>query len=171
MSESREEYINFIVQELLTHPKGIRGKSDIIGKFRKKFEKEKSTFNDAWAIAKKRYIENTEKQTTKLTDKAQKEISERSILTKIQALEILSEIAQGKDISSNDNTKENTNESKPQDRIKAIDQIAKIEGWNAPQKTDLTTNGKELNTTIIVHDNKMAKKLKEIEKQNLNEMK
>lgn len=135
ISESKEEYINFILQELITHPKGIKGKLEIVGKFRNKFGKEKSTFNDAWSYAKIRYIDNSIQQTNKLSTKSQTEVSKRNIISKVEALEILSGIAQNpKESGKQDQT------TKTADKIKAIETMAKIEGWNAPKQIEDVTN-------------------------------
>jgi hypothetical protein len=60
---------------------------------------------------------------------------ESSILSKEQALQILSDLAMTAERDS--------------DKVNALKTMADFEGWKAPIKSDLTTNGKEIQGTII----------------------
>jgi hypothetical protein len=99
------------------------------------------TFNIDWKKANATHSEYRESIKNKIIDASAKEeikVIKRNILTKHDALEILTEIAQGK-VKKVEGT---LIIPSPSDRKGAIESIAKIEGWNAPTKseTDVTIN-------------------------------
>jgi hypothetical protein len=136
----QEEYKNWIVQELIAHPQGLKGKSEIIGKFKEKFGRSHSVFNDAYVGAKEEYIEHTKKTKDTFVDKTEKESVKRNIMDVMEAKEILSKMGRGMGRSINNQL------FYPSDteRIRAIDILAKINGWNAVIKTDITSNNESI---------------------------
>jgi hypothetical protein len=129
----QEEYKNWIVQELIAHPQGLKGKSEIIGKFKEKFGRSHSVFNDAYVGAKEEYIEHTKKAKDTFVAKTEQEAVKRDIMDVMEAKEILSKIGRGMGRSMNGQV------FYPSDneRRGAIDLLSKINGWNAPQKQDV----------------------------------
>ena len=81
---------------------------------------------------KEKYILNIDEE---------KEAFKSNILTKLQRLEIASNIAQGKARKVNDQIIIPTDG----DRIRALDYLAKIEGDYAPNKTDINVSSTEIN--------------------------
>ena len=166
-----EAYIEFILNEL---GKGNVSFTKVFELNRTKFNLARPTFSKYWKLANEAYTEQRRAvKSAKLKQTIEEEIKAvtKQILTKNEALEIITNIAKGNARRVKIGDKEQVLIPTENERLKAIEIGAKIEGWNAPQKTDLTTNGKELTTNIIVHDNEMAKRLKEMEEQSLNEMK
>jgi hypothetical protein len=68
------------------------------------------------------------------------------ILSKQEGLQILSEIARGEKKVVDGNIIVPS----PTDRRGAVIDLAKIEGWMAPTKTDVTTNGDNINNVYVV---------------------
>jgi hypothetical protein len=96
------------------------------------------TFNIDWKKANATHSEYRESIKNKIIDASAKEeikAVKRNILSKHDALEILTEIAQGK-VKKVEGT---LIIPSPSDRKGAIESIAKIEGWNAPNKLDIST--------------------------------
>ncbi len=101
---------------------------DCCAEFSLKFAKTKRTFDKDWKTATKKFKEYQkiiEQEKLKASIEAEKEAVKKDILTKQDAMEVLTEIAKS---TTNSNT----------DRIKAISELAKYNGWHAPTKQETT---------------------------------
>jgi hypothetical protein len=133
--QNKKTYTDFIISEL---NKGNVKYNDVCLLFCTKFDLTKQSFNKYWKIANTEHTEQREAiNNAKLEESIslEKEAVKRNILSKHDALEILSEIAQGK-VKKVEGT---LIIPSPSDRKGAIESIAKIEGWNAPNKLDIST--------------------------------
>jgi hypothetical protein len=106
------------------------------------------TFNIDWKKANATHSEYRESIKNKIIDASAKEeieVIKRNILSKHDALEILTEIAQGK-VKKVEGT---LIIPSPSDRKGAIESIAKIEGWNAPTKSE--TELSAINKKVVIN--------------------
>jgi hypothetical protein len=106
------------------------------------------TFNIDWKKANATHSEYRESIKNKIIDASAKEeikVIKRNILSKHDALEILTEIAQGK-VKKIEGT---LIIPSPSDRKGAIESIAKIEGWNAPTKSE--TELSAINKKVVIN--------------------
>lgn len=129
-------YIDFIVNELRN---GNVSFEKVFKLNLTKFNLTRPTFSKYWKMANERHsIERTEIERQKLSKTIQEEIKAvtKQILTKNEALEIITNIAKGNARRIKVDGKEQVLIPTEQERLKAIDIAAKIEGWNAPQKTE-----------------------------------
>jgi hypothetical protein len=129
--QNKKTYTDFIITEL---NKGNVKYNDVCLLFCTKFDLTKQTFNKFWKLANEEYKEQRQTiETEKLitTIEIEKQAVESNILTKNEALEILSEIA-----------KDKRNESSANERRGAIETISKIQGWNAPTEQTINLNDK-----------------------------
>jgi len=136
-----ELYISFICDEF---KKGNITYKDVHLVFLSKFKCTEPTFVKYWKKAQKRHLEylnKINKEKDILSIDAEKEAFKSNILTKLQRLEIASNIAQGKARKVNDQIIIPTDG----DRIRALDYLAKIEGDYAPNKTDIKVSSTEIN--------------------------
>jgi hypothetical protein len=135
--QNKKTYTDFIISEL---NKGNVKYNDVCSIFLRKFALSRQTFDKYWKQANTIYSEqretiNNAKLSTSI--ELEKEAVKRNILSKHDALEILTEIAQGK-VKKVEGT---LIIPSPSDRKGAIESIAKIEGWNAPTKSEnINTN-------------------------------
>ena len=134
MKPNKQAYIDFIVSEL---NKGNVQYKDVMLVFVSKFELTEQTFVRYWKKANESHkqqrelINNAKIDTTIATEK---EAVKKAILSKHEALEILTEIAVGKPKKVEGQiVMPSANE-----RRGAIETMAKIEGWEAPKKTENT---------------------------------
>jgi hypothetical protein len=133
--QNKKTYTDFIISEL---NKGNVKYNDVCLLFCTKFDLTKQSFNKYWKQANTIHSEQRETiNNAKLEESIaqEKEAVKRNILSKHDALEILTEIAQGK-VKKVEGT---LIIPSPSDRKGAIESIAKIEGWNAPNKLDIST--------------------------------
>jgi hypothetical protein len=110
----------------------------MFAKYSQEFAKSNKTFDKDWLKANtelKEYQQIINNAKLEESISLEKEAVKRNILSKHDALEILSEIAQGK-VKKVEGT---LIIPSPSDRKGAIESIAKIEGWNAPNKLDIST--------------------------------
>ncbi|MDR2929077.1 MAG: hypothetical protein LBV41_12895 [Cytophagaceae bacterium] len=101
--------------------------SDVVSYFVKKCQKNDRTVNRYIKKAKeynKSRILRQEKVKNDILIKQAKESAKSVILSRNEALEILSDIASGK-------------KRKDSDRTRAIQQLAKMEGWDAPEQHEI----------------------------------
>ncbi len=135
--QNKKTYTDFIISEL---NKGNVQYKDVCSLFCGKFRLSERSFDKYWKIANTEHTEQREAiNNAKLntTIEIEKEAVKRNILSKHDALEILTEIAQGK-VKKVEGT---LIIPSPSDRKGAIESIAKIEGWNAPTKSEnINTN-------------------------------
>lgn len=107
--------------------------SESLDYFVQKWATPRSTFVNYWNEAQEIHSERRERiENEKMiaTIEAEKEAVNRNILSKLDALEILTEIATNQIISD----KGNTNDA---DRINAIKTINQMQGYNAPKESKL----------------------------------
>jgi hypothetical protein len=137
---SKEIYIDFIVSQL---EKGIISYTNVFEVFLSKFKVSEPTFAKYWKLANEAYKERRSLiNEAKLNETIQieKEAVKSDILSKEEAMAILTEIAKGgaKDVG------DKTIIPNPADRKSAIEVLAKLNGWEAPKKTE------NINTTIEI---------------------
>lgn len=104
--------------------------------YKQKYDFSETTFVSDWKKANKelemwqnKVISEVQKQEIQIEVEARKE----NVLTKIEALAVLSQIARGEPI------KRGSEKYYPtfRDQINAVTQLAKIEGWEAPTKQEV----------------------------------
>ncbi len=132
--KSRQQWI---LDELKINP--AIGFSETFSKYLVKFSKSEVTFSKDWNKVNtefQEYQESIKKAKLEQSIETEKEAVKRNILSKHDAMEILSEIAQGKE-------KEVAGKKVAPsyaDRRNAIETLSKIEGWNAPTKQETDIN-------------------------------
>ena len=126
---NKDTCIELILSEM---DKGT-SKNIVLAKFGKKWRYPEDTFDKHWLEAKELYLERR-KEINDAKMEAIKEMEveavKRNILSKLDALEILTEIATNQIISD----KGISNDS---DRINAIKTINQMQGYNAPKESKL----------------------------------
>jgi len=134
MKPNKQPYIDFIID---CFGKGIVERGEVLAKFGKVWQTPPRTFDRYFQKAKEQHSRQRETiNNAKLntTIELEKEAVKKAILTKHQALEILTEIAQGK-------AKKVEGQiimPSPNERKGAIETMMKMEGWTAPIKTENT---------------------------------
>jgi hypothetical protein len=130
MKPNKQQYIDFILNELNS---GNIQYKDVLLVFVSKFELTEQTFVRYWKKANEAYLEQRETiNNAKLNEtiELEKEAVKKAILSKHEALEILSEIAKGKHKKVEGHLVIVTaNEQK-----NAIETMAKLQGWNEATK-------------------------------------
>jgi hypothetical protein len=144
---SKDIYVEFILGLL---EKGIIERKEIVSKFCKNFQTSERTADTYLKIANEVYQERRSLiNEAKLNETIQieKEAVKSDILSKEEAMAILTEIAKGgaKDVG------DKTIIPNPADRKSAIEVLAKLNGWEAPKKTETTITTE---TDIIIKGNK-----------------
>jgi len=102
---------------------------EMFAKYSQKFSISRRTFDKDWNkanIAFNEYREVIEKAKLEQSIETEKEAVKRNILSKLDAMEILSNMAYSAE--------------KDADRRNAIETLAKFEGWNAPTKQETDIN-------------------------------
>lgn len=133
----QEVYIEFIINELRS---GNVSFNSVYELNRTKYNLHRPTFSKYWKLANERYWEEykeVKKMKFKESLKNAKSETKKQIITKEQALEILSEIAQGTERRIRTDAGEEVIFPSASEQIRAIDQMSKIEGWIAPQKINM----------------------------------
>lgn len=117
--------------------------SDCWAKYMLEWGNSKSTFDSDWKKANAEFEKYKADVQEKIIEKtAQIEVDERierGIISKVDALKILSDFAK-------------SDEETTKDRISAIKEMSDMEGWKAPSKIDLTADIKPLEFVIITKD-------------------
>jgi hypothetical protein len=144
---SKDIYVEFILGLL---EKGIIERKEIVSKFCKNFQTSERTADTYLKMANEVYKERRSLiNEAKLNETIQieKEAVKSDILSKEEAMVILTEIAKGgaKDVG------DKTIIPNPADRKSAIEVLAKLNGWEAPKKTETTITTE---TDIIIKGNK-----------------
>jgi hypothetical protein len=134
---------------------------DILAKFGKKWRISTRTFDRIYKDAKahkKTRLQKQEQIKDRVLTEQTKEVAGKDILSRMEALEILAKIAKGnarklpvRTILDGERTKAVEWEMQyPSDgeRTKAVSQLAKMEGWETPQKIDL-----DIQQPIIIQKN------------------
>lgn len=136
----------WILEELKKSP--LLSFAEMWRKYGRKWQKSERTFARDWELAQKQ-LKNYQKTINDkvIEETTQTEIEERKkgVLNKIQALEILSKISKGEAVKVDGKIILPTYK----DRISAITQLSKMEGWDAPTKHDHTTQGEKMNNTPL----------------------
>lgn len=133
---NKQTYIDFILNEL---NKGNVQYKDVYLAFLSNFKCTEPTFVKYWKIANETYKEQRKAINEAKTEESirlEKEAVKRDILSKHDAMEILTEIAKGKPKKIEGQIVMPTFA----DRRNAIDSLAKLEGWNAPTKQETDIN-------------------------------
>jgi hypothetical protein len=132
--QNKKTYTDFIITEL---NKGNVKYNDVCSAFCSKFQLSERSFNKYWKIANTEHTEQRETiNNAKLEQSiaSEKEAVKKAILNKHEAMEILTEIAIGKPKKVEGTIVMPT----ASERRGAIETMAKIEGWNAPTKSENT---------------------------------
>ena len=147
MKPNKQAYIDFIVSEL---NKGNVQYKDVMLAFVSKFELTEQTFVRYWKKANEAYLEQREAINNAKMEQSiesEKEAVKKAILSKHEALELLSEIAKGKHKKVEGHLVIIT----ANEQRSAIETMAKLNGWEAPKKTETTITTE---TDIIIKGNK-----------------
>jgi hypothetical protein len=144
---SKDIYVESILGLL---EKGIIERKEIVSKFCKNFQTSERTADTYLKMANEVYKERRSLiNEAKLNETIQieKEAVKSDILSKEEAMAILTEIAKGgaKDVG------DKTIIPNPAERKSAIEVLAKLNGWEAPKKTETTITTE---TDIIIKGNK-----------------
>jgi hypothetical protein len=134
MKPNKQQYIDFILNELNS---GNVQYKDVLLVFVSKFELSEQTFVRYWKIANESYYEQRQTiNNAKLSEtiELEKEALKKQILSKEEALKILSDIAQGKAKK----VEGHLVVPSPNEQRGAIETMAKLSGWEAPKKTENT---------------------------------
>lgn len=134
-------YIDFIVNELRSGNVSFNKVFKLI-QTDSNLKCVRSTFSNYWKKAKKKHIQDRteiEKQKMNKTIQEEKKTIPKQILTKYEALEIISNIAKGNARRIKVDGKEQVLIPTENERLRAIEIGAKIEGWNAPVKSEDVT--------------------------------
>ena len=130
MKPNKQQYIDFILNELNS---GNVQYKDVVGVFCGKFGLTENSFIKYWKLANEAYLEQREAINNAKMEQSiesEKEAVKKAILSKHEALEILSEIAKGKHKKVEGHLVIVTaNEQK-----NAIETMAKLQGWNEATK-------------------------------------
>jgi len=119
--------------------------SVFVGKFRKTSRTIENYIKQAKEYNKSR-LDRTEKIKANTEDEEIKKAAKSNILSRSKSLEILSKIAEGSARKIGDELEIPTDG----DRIRAIQQLAKMEGWEAPEKKEIT--GKDGTNLIPINE-------------------
>ena len=126
-----------IADYILANP--LAKRRDIMARFGKKWQTPERTLDRIWKEAKECSKSTTQKEQKAKEDvfvEEAKKTAKSNILSRNEALQILSKIAR-------DKTK------KENDRINCIDKLAKIEGWEKPAKVAQTdSEGNDIENII-----------------------
>lgn len=137
----KEKYIEFIISELRKGNVSFNNVFKLI-QTDSNLKCVRSTFSNYWKIANETYKNELDKanliKEKEYLESAKKQ-AKKGILTKEEVLEILSNIALGKERNHETDSGKETIIPSDSERVRAIDQMAKIEGWNAPIKSEDVT--------------------------------
>lgn len=136
MKPNKETYQSFILSEL---ERGTERKQ-VLAKFVKKWAVSSRTFDRQWKIAQSRHLENQQARQRALAEVYTQTDIERlnkAILTKDEALEILTKTAKG------DERKVGKRIIAPSysEITAAIKTMSELQGWNAPEEKDVKISG------------------------------
>jgi hypothetical protein len=144
--QNKKTYTDFIISEL---NKGNVKYNDVCSVFLRKFALSRQTFDKYWKQANTIHSEQRETINNAKLEQSiatEKEAVKKAILNKHDALEILTEIAIGKPKKVEGTIVMPT----ASERRGAIETMAKIEGWNAPTKSENTNNNYNQDITIEI---------------------
>ena len=132
----------WILEELKKSP--LLSYGEMWGKYEVKWGKGKTTFDKDWKQAQKQLQEwqnSINAEVAKQVVSAEVEERKKDLFAKMDALKILADIARGKEMRV-DGEKFIPSY---RERISAIAQLSKMEGWDAPVKQEVTgKDGKDL---------------------------
>lgn len=132
----------WILEELKKSP--LLSYGEMWGKYEVKWGKGKTTFDKDWKQAQKQLQEwqnSINAEVAKQVVNAEVEARKKDLFAKMDALKILADIARGKGMRI-DGEKFIPSY---RERISAIAQLSKMEGWDAPVKQEVTgKDGKDL---------------------------
>jgi hypothetical protein len=134
MNNTPKHRQQWILEELKKSP--LLSYGEMWGKYEVKWGKGKTTFDKDWKQAQKQLQEwqnSINAEVAKQVVSAEIEVRKKDLLAKFDALKILADIAKGKG-------REIDGEKffpSYRERISAITQLAKMEGWDAPIKQEV----------------------------------
>lgn len=132
----------WILEELKKYP--LLSFGEMFSKYSAKFSKTEKTFSKDWKQAQKEFKEwqkTINEEVAKQVISAEVEERKKDLFAKMDALKILADIARGKGMRI-DGEKFIPSY---RERISAIAQLSKMEGWDAPVKQEVTgKDGKDL---------------------------
>lgn len=134
MNNTPKNRQQWILEELKKSP--LLSYGEMWGKYEVKWGKGKTTFDKDWKQAQKQLQEwqnSINAEVAKQVVSAEIEVRKKDLLAKFDALKILADIAKGKG-------REIDGEKffpSYRERISAITQLAKMEGWDAPIKQEV----------------------------------
>jgi hypothetical protein len=134
MATNRESQITFILSEI--EQGGERG--EVLAKCGEMWQISPRTFDRLWQDAKKRYSEAQQEAQKAIVDTytvAAVERLKKGILSKDEALALLSRTAKGKDED------DNPLDASYSERNGAIKIMADLLGWNAPKESNVNVTG------------------------------
>lgn len=132
----QEKYIEFIISELR---KGNVSFNKVFELNLTKYNLARPTFAKYWKIANEAYKPELDKANEikeKESFEAAKSQAKKEILTKDEALEILSKIAKGTARQIKTDSGNETIIPSDSDRVRAVSELSKIEGWLSATKID-----------------------------------
>lgn len=110
---------------------------DMFSKYAVEFSKSERTFAKDWKAAQSQlqaWQKAINERVASREVEAEVKARERAVITKTRALEILSNIAEGKAVK----VEGQIVMPSPRERISAVAQLSKMEGWDAPQEINQT---------------------------------
>jgi hypothetical protein len=134
MKPNKQAYIDFILSEL---NKGNVERNVVMANFGKKWQLGNRTFDRYWEVANEAHREQFEAiNSAKLEQRieSEKEAVKRDIISKHEALEILTKIAKG----TAKRVEGQVIMPSPGEQRQSIETMAKIEGWFAPKEIETT---------------------------------
>lgn len=142
MNNTPKHRQQWMLEELKKSP--LLSFGEMFSKYSVKFSKTEKTFSKDWKQAQKQLQEwqkTINEEVSKQMIGAEVEERKKDLFAKIDALKILADIARGKGVRI-DGEKFIPSY---RERISAIAQLSKMEGWDAPVKQELTgKDGKDL---------------------------
>ena len=142
MNNTPKHRQQWMLEELKKSP--LLSFGEMFSKYSVKFSKTEKTFSKDWKQAQKEFKEwqkTINEEVSKQMIGAEVEERKKDLFAKMDALKILADIARGKGVRI-DGEKFIPSY---RERISAIAQLSKMEGWDAPVKQELTgKDGKDL---------------------------
>ena len=153
MAQKPQKEVIEIADYTLKNP--LVRRREVLAKFGKKWQIPTRTLDRMWAIAKKHNKIRLQKQEAAkdavLIDQA-KQTAEEIAISRSECIGVLANIIRGEARSIADETMAPTDA----DRIRAIAQLAKMQGWEAPTKVESDVSFKSflIKTGIVENENK-----------------
>ena len=137
---------NWLLKELKKSPLGSY--RDFSDKYMQTFGVSERTFARDWQQAQKALrVWSNKIKTALLKEEVAKEIEEEkeALITRLEVLQYLSDIARGEPYDTDEGKVYPTF----RDQLRAIEQLAKMEGWNAPAKQEFKGDFEVTGTKVV----------------------